>query len=155
MRVTWRFLSRESRRPERDGRSRSMELRNEIIIEAPAERVWKALGERFMHFSDWAAPITASSPVGVAEPGVGVTRSCNIAPFGPVKAGVVKERLTRFDREAMAFEYQAASPDVRRSLAVATTTYLTASRRPAEGQQDRAASRPTRSRCGRGRARTR
>lgn len=84
-----------------------MELRNEIIIEAPAERVWHTLGERFMHVSEWAAPITASCPVETAGPGVGVTRSCNIAPFGPVKAGVVKERLTRFDREAMAFEYEA------------------------------------------------
>jgi hypothetical protein len=84
-----------------------MELRNEIIILAPAERVWQVLGERFMHVSEWAAPITASCPVGPAEPGVGVTRSCNIAPFGPVKAGVVEERLTRFDREAMAFEYEA------------------------------------------------
>jgi uncharacterized protein YndB with AHSA1/START domain len=84
-----------------------MDLRNEIIIEAPAERVWQALGERFMHVSDWAAPITASCPIGAADPGVGVARSCSIAPFGPVKAGVVKERLTRFDREAMAFEYEA------------------------------------------------
>lgn len=84
-----------------------MELRNEIIIEAPAERVWQALGERFMHVSEWAAPITASCPVGAGEPGVGATRSCNIAPFGPVNAGVVKERLTRFDRKAMAFEYEA------------------------------------------------
>jgi uncharacterized protein YndB with AHSA1/START domain len=84
-----------------------MEIRNEIIIEAPAERVWHALGERFMHVSEWAAPITASCPVGASEPGVGVTRSCNIAPFGPVKAGVVQERLTHFDREAMAFEYEA------------------------------------------------
>lgn len=84
-----------------------MELRNEIVIEAPAERVWHALGERFMHVSEWAAPIHASCPVGPPEPGVGVTRSCSIAPFGPVKAGVVKERLTRFDRAAMALEYEA------------------------------------------------
>lgn len=84
-----------------------MELRNEIIIEAPIERVWHALGERFMQVSEWAAPITASCPVGAAELGVGVTRSCNIAPFGPVKAGTVTERLTRFDRDAMAFEYEA------------------------------------------------
>ena len=84
-----------------------MELRNEIVIEASAERVWEALGERFMDVSVWAAPITASCPVGAAEPGVGVIRSCEIAAFGPVKSGVVKERLTRFDREAMALEYEA------------------------------------------------
>lgn len=84
-----------------------MELRNEVIIEAPAERVWHAIGDRFMNVSEWAAPITASCPLGAAELGVGVTRTCKIAPFGPVKAGVVKERLTRFDRDAMAFEYEA------------------------------------------------
>lgn len=84
-----------------------MELRNEIIIDAPAERVWHALGERFMHVSEWAAPIDASCPVDRAEPGVGVTRSCTIAPFGPVKAGVVKEQLTHFDRDAMTFAYEA------------------------------------------------
>jgi hypothetical protein len=84
-----------------------MELRNEIVIEAPAEQVWHALGERFMHVGEWAAPITSSCPVGPSQPGVGVTRSCSIAPFGPVKAGVVKERLTKFDREGMALEYEA------------------------------------------------
>lgn len=84
-----------------------MELHNEIIIAAPAERVWRALGERFMHVSEWAAPIDASCPIGAHAPGVGVTRACTIVPFGPVKAGVVKERLTRFDAEAMALEYEA------------------------------------------------
>ncbi len=107
MRVVRRFLDQESRAPVVERRLRTMELRNDIFIEAPAERVWHALGERFMHIGEWAAPITASCPVGSAEPGVGVMRSCNIAPFGPVKAGVVKERLTRFDRAAMAFEYEA------------------------------------------------
>ncbi|MBL8680486.1 MAG: SRPBCC family protein [Myxococcales bacterium] len=84
-----------------------MELHNEIVIEAPAERVWRALGERFMHVSEWAAPIEASCPIGEQSPGVGVTRACTIAPFGPFDAGIVKERLTRFDADAMAFEYEA------------------------------------------------
>jgi len=84
-----------------------MELRNEILIEVPAERVWNVLGERFMDISEWAAPITASCAVGTAEPGVGATRVCSIVPFGPVRAGIVKERLTHFDRDAMAFQYEA------------------------------------------------
>lgn len=102
-----RFLLQESLTLELVRRYRRMELRNEIIIEAPAERVWHVLGERFMHFGEWAAPIHASSPVDRVEPDVGVTRACSIAPFGPARAGVVKERLTRFDREAMSFEYEA------------------------------------------------
>lgn len=84
-----------------------MEINDEIEIDAPAERVWAVLGERFMHVSDWAAPITSSCPVGPGAPGVGATRACSIAPVGPVKAGVVKERLTKFDREQMSYEYEA------------------------------------------------
>jgi uncharacterized protein YndB with AHSA1/START domain len=84
-----------------------MDLRSQITIEAPAERVWEAIGERFMRIAEWAAPITSSCPVGSSELRVGVTRACSIAPFGPIKAGVVKERLTRFDRDGMTFEYEA------------------------------------------------
>jgi hypothetical protein len=84
-----------------------MELRNEITIEAPAERVWKVLGERFMHVGEWAAPITSSCPVAGSEPGVGMIRACTTAAFGPVKAGIIHERLTSFDRDHMTFEYEA------------------------------------------------
>jgi hypothetical protein len=84
-----------------------MELRNEISIDAPAHRVWEALGERFMHVGEWAAPITSSCPVGDSTPDVGVTRACTIAAFGPVKPGVIKERLTAFDRARMTLEYEA------------------------------------------------
>ncbi len=84
-----------------------MEIRSQVTIKAPAERVWDAIGERFMDVSEWAAPITSSCPVGVDEPGVGAIRACSIAPVGPIKAGVVKERLTVFDPTSMVFEYEA------------------------------------------------
>ena len=84
-----------------------MELRNQIYIDASADQVWEALGERFMMVSEWAAPITSSCPVDQRTPGIGVTRSCTIAAFGPVEPGIVKERLTKFDRERMVFEYEA------------------------------------------------
>lgn len=84
-----------------------MEIRNQIDINAPAERVWNALGERFMHVDEWAALITSSCPLGPNEPGVGVTRCCSHPSVGPIKAGAVKERLSRFDRASMAFEYEA------------------------------------------------
>ena len=87
--------------------ARRMELLDEVIIDASPGRVWHALGERFMRVGEWAAPITSSCPVGPDEPRPGATRSCTIAPFGPMKAGVVDERLTRFDRDAMALEYEA------------------------------------------------
>jgi hypothetical protein len=37
----------------------------------------------------------------------GATRSCHTARFGPFEAGAIKERLIAFDRERMAFEYEA------------------------------------------------
>lgn len=84
-----------------------MELRNQITIDASAERVWRVLGERFMHVGEWAAPITSSCAVEDHAPRAGATRACSIAPFGPIRAGVVRERLTRFDAEGMSFEYEA------------------------------------------------
>lgn len=84
-----------------------MELRNEITINAPASAVWAALGERFMHVGEWAAPIASSCPVGDEHPGAGAVRACRIDGFGPVKPGTIQERLTSFDRERMSFEYEA------------------------------------------------
>jgi hypothetical protein len=84
-----------------------MEVHSEVRIDAPAERVWNALGERFMNIGEWAAPITSSCPFGPAGLGVGATRSCAHASVGPIKAGVVKERLVLFDRTKMALEYEA------------------------------------------------
>jgi hypothetical protein len=83
-----------------------MELKHEIEIEAAPERVWAVLGERFMQVSDWASPINSSCAVGPAEPRVGAMRACSIPQVGPVKAGVVRERLTKFDRGQMSFEYE-------------------------------------------------
>lgn len=84
-----------------------MELRNEITINAPARAVWETLGEQFMRMGEWAAPITSSCAVGLADPDVGGTRACTHAALGPFKPGVVKERLTRFDRAQMVLEYDA------------------------------------------------
>jgi hypothetical protein len=82
-----------------------MDIREEVVINAPAPAAWAVLGERFGHIADWAAPITASSIE--SEPGVGAVRTCHIAGFGPVKPGVIKERLVAFDPETMSFAYDA------------------------------------------------
>src|SRR5690349_13718769 len=105
-RILSHFPMRESRSEALARKLAVMELRNEIEIAAPALDVWAVLGERFMHIGDWAAPITASSPVGSVELRPGAVRACTIAPFGPMKAGLIKERLTSFDRDALSFEYE-------------------------------------------------
>jgi len=82
-----------------------MELRGEVIIDAPPRAAWAVLGERFGQIGEWAVPITASSLEG--EPRVGAVRDCHIAGFGPVKPGVIRERLIAFEPERMAFAYEA------------------------------------------------
>jgi len=82
----------------------AMEIRREIALNTPARNAWIVLGERFGTISEWAAPITASSLAG--ELGAGAVRTCHIAGFGPVKPGVIKERLVTFDPGAMSFSYE-------------------------------------------------
>lgn len=84
-----------------------MDMHVEIIINAPAATVWAAIGAGFGDIGRWAAPITASSLDGA--PGAGAVRSCQIAQFGPVPAGVIQERLLAYDPQAMTFEYDALS----------------------------------------------
>jgi hypothetical protein len=84
-----------------------MDMHGEIFIQAPARAAWAVLGERFGRIAEWAAPITASSLVGA--PGAGAVRTCHIAGFGPVKPGVIRERLVTFDARAMSFTYEAVS----------------------------------------------
>jgi hypothetical protein len=84
-----------------------MDMHREILIQVPAHAAWDVIGERFGEIAEWAAPITASSLAGA--PGVGAVRTCHIAGFGPVKPGVIRERLVAFDAQAMSFAYEAVS----------------------------------------------
>ncbi len=84
-----------------------MELRAEIAISAPPSAAWSVLGRGFGEICRWAAPITASWLEG--DVGPGAVRVCQIARFGPVPGGVIKERLLTFDVEAMSFEYETVS----------------------------------------------
>jgi hypothetical protein len=42
-------------------------------------------------------------------PAVGRVRTCQIAGFGPIAAGVIKERLIEFDPQARSLSYEAAA----------------------------------------------
>ncbi len=84
-----------------------MELHAEITINAPAAAVWATIGEQFGDIARWAAPISGSSIDGL--PAINAVRSCQIGDIGPIKAGVIKERLRVFDPQAMHFEYEGAS----------------------------------------------
>jgi hypothetical protein len=55
------FLTRESPADDVLARLWCMDLRAEVVIDAPAHAAWAVLGERFGQISDWAAPIETSS----------------------------------------------------------------------------------------------
>jgi hypothetical protein len=84
-----------------------MEMRAELVINAPAEDAWVVVGERFGDIGEWASAITESIMDG--PPAVGRVRTCQVAGFGPIAAGVVKERLIEFDPQARSLSYEAAA----------------------------------------------
>jgi len=84
-----------------------MEMRAEVVINAPAEDAWAVIGERFGDIGEWASAITESVMDG--SPAVGRVRTCQVARFGPIAAGVIEERLTGFDPEARSLSYEAAA----------------------------------------------
>jgi hypothetical protein len=84
-----------------------MEMRAELVINAPAEDAWVVVGERFGEIAEWASAITESVMDG--PPVAGRVRTCQVAGFGPIAAGVIKERLIRFDPEARSLSYEAAA----------------------------------------------
>lgn len=81
-----------------------MNLRAEVIIDAPSTAAWAVLGERFAHIDQWAGPITTSTFDG--ELGLGAVRTCHFLGFGPVAPGVVRERLIDFDPERLTLAYE-------------------------------------------------
>src|ERR1051326_1086613 len=94
-----------------------MEIRAEVVIDAPAHNAWALIGDQFGEIGQWAAPIVHSSLD--SPPGAGAVRTCQIASFGPFRAGSIKERLPQFDSMAMVGEGSVAnwlSPPVRLGL---------------------------------------
>jgi len=84
-----------------------MEMRAELVINAPAQDAWVVVGERFGEIAEWASAITESVMDG--PPAVGRVRTSQVAGFGPIGAGVIKERLIQFDPQARSLSYEAAA----------------------------------------------
>ena len=105
------------------GHYRRMEIRAELVIDAPAEDAWVVVGERFGQISEWASAITQSVIDG--PPAAGRVRTCQVAGFGPIPAGVITERLVRFDPDARSLSYELGVPEadqVRAQLAATDRT---------------------------------
>lgn len=82
-----------------------MEIREKINIAAPASEAWRIIGEEFGDIGQWASPISTSSIS--SDPSVGAVRTCHIGGFGPIAAGMIKEKLIAFQPERMQFQYDA------------------------------------------------
>jgi Polyketide cyclase / dehydrase and lipid transport len=81
-----------------------MKLELQVEINGPADAAWAVLGERFADIGEWAAPIRSSTLDG--ELGIGAIRTCQIAKFGPLALGAVRERLIAFDPARMTLAYE-------------------------------------------------
>ena len=82
-------------------------------IEASAEDVWRVVGERFGDLT-WSEGIDDSHLEG--ELGVGGVRVCRFQPNAFSREGLVRERLTEFDRDGRVLAYVAENiPGVMRS----------------------------------------
>lgn len=81
------------------------QIKQEVLIHAPAEKVWEVLGERFGDVATWAVGIHRSHMLD-AE-----VRHCDTL-LGPVR-----ERLLEFDQKTQCLEYEAvtAPPWFRRA----------------------------------------
>ena len=82
-----------------------MDMRVEICADVAPAAAWAVVGEEFGQISQWCSAIRASSMGG--PPAVGQTRACQIAGFGPIAAGTIRERLTSYSPESMSLSYAA------------------------------------------------
>lgn len=83
-----------------------LEIETEIEIDAVPALVWATLGERFMHYEDWAGPIEWSRAAAPSPLGVGSQRLCQMRGFGPVKPGTLTEQLVTFDADTFSLSYE-------------------------------------------------
>ena len=100
-----------------------MEVRAELLIDAPAEDAWVVVGERFGQIR--GVGVSHHRVVLDGPPAVGRVRTCQVAGFGPIAAGVIKERLIRFDPDARSLSYELGVPEadqVRAQLAATDRT---------------------------------
>jgi hypothetical protein len=82
-----------------------MRIQESITIASSASQAWAILGEQFGDIGQWATPIQFSTLEG--NPQVGAIRHCHIAAFGPVPAGIIKERLLEYNPKEMYLIYDA------------------------------------------------
>jgi len=84
-----------------------MDVRHEVMVDAPAATAWQVLGKGFGAICEWMPNMTSSEMQG--ELRAGGERVCRSAGWGPFPAGEVVEELLLFDEDAMEFAYVARS----------------------------------------------
>ncbi|MCH6258986.1 SRPBCC family protein [Puniceicoccaceae bacterium K14] len=77
----------------------------EFTVEASAEKAWSVLGEQYGDIGGFLSSMISTRLEG--ELGVGASRVCESAGFGPFPTMIVKEKLIKFDPKGYAFTYRA------------------------------------------------
>ena len=78
-----------------------MEFKREIIINAPAEKVWEVLGTQFGRVCDWASGVNKSSASAHSAANTDYTnRACDTT------SGKIKEVVNVFDPQRHELEYE-------------------------------------------------
>ncbi|MCG8349966.1 MAG: SRPBCC family protein [Chloroflexales bacterium] len=77
-----------------------MDIIRAVIINAPAEKLWKILAEDYDKVGEWASEIEKSTPN--PDLPLGEERACSPPGFGDVK-----ETITQFDETRKTFSYAA------------------------------------------------
>jgi len=77
-----------------------MQLQKQVIIDAPASKVWSTIGENYASVGDWASIINESGGR-KSESGALEGRTCEST------YGSVKEMITAYDEDSRLLSYQA------------------------------------------------
>lgn len=82
-------------------------LSREVIIEAPAERLWDIIGRGFGRIGDWASPIPASEPIDRAGSETGASVAGRVCDTGLRMFPRVIETIVDYDDSAYTLTYVA------------------------------------------------
>jgi hypothetical protein len=84
-------------------------LTGDIIIAAPAERVWRVVAHRFDRIGDWATAIPASGAAGSAGAAAGAPVAGRVCDTGIRAVPQVTETIVAYDESAGTLTYEATA----------------------------------------------
>jgi len=80
-----------------------MQINTEVLVDAPAEKAWQIIGEKFGDFGEWTTALDSSFLKGTL--GVGAIRVCHTRSVGLFPPAIVEEQLIDFDPKHHRYTY--------------------------------------------------